>query len=462
MPTSNFKLFDENKANMLSDQEYETNNQRLNGVQQGIASSQLQNKTMYQVALMTYAIAQLMVQNGVDASDQAAVSAFVDNLNKTLVQKVKDKASEQDLLGFNDRDKYVSPGVFAAAAASEDEVVSGIGDKKYITPVTLWKALAALNSKAFVLKQVFTSSGTYTPTPGKVKCVIVAVGFGGDGGNNQTNVVGIANSNTVFSASGGGGGGAIVITNDILMNALPSNRNIVIDRNSKKVDVFGGYISAAPGCKGGDNVKRSRSNSSTLLWSGSAKGGAGGSGSEKPVGAVEFVGGSGGDGGQSVLLSNGDWTALDNKINGKDGSDAPTASNDSVGIVICAGGGGGRGACNRIETTPTGKVFHSGKGGNCGNNAGGVAHTLEFTMELHCGASGGSGATYNSAGLASNALVSSYSYEYYSVARNADNLIGAGAGGHGGAVGAYSETIGSKLTPGARGGTGAVFIYENV
>lgn len=35
MAGTNFKLFDENKANMLSDQEYNTNAQRLNGVQRG-------------------------------------------------------------------------------------------------------------------------------------------------------------------------------------------------------------------------------------------------------------------------------------------------------------------------------------------------------------------------------------------------------------------------------------------
>ena len=46
MPTNNFKLFDENKANIMSDTEYNKNTQRLNGVQAGVASSQLQNKTL--------------------------------------------------------------------------------------------------------------------------------------------------------------------------------------------------------------------------------------------------------------------------------------------------------------------------------------------------------------------------------------------------------------------------------
>lgn len=35
MAETNFKLFDENKVNMLSDQEYNINTQRINGVQGG-------------------------------------------------------------------------------------------------------------------------------------------------------------------------------------------------------------------------------------------------------------------------------------------------------------------------------------------------------------------------------------------------------------------------------------------
>ena len=38
MASTNFKLFDENKTNMMSDTEYNINTQRLNGVQVGIAS----------------------------------------------------------------------------------------------------------------------------------------------------------------------------------------------------------------------------------------------------------------------------------------------------------------------------------------------------------------------------------------------------------------------------------------
>lgn len=97
MPTNNFKLFDENKANMMTDEEYAINQQRLNGVQSGVASSQLQNKTLYQTALMCYALAQLMAANGYDANDANAVSTFVNNLSSSVLQKVADKASVDDV-----------------------------------------------------------------------------------------------------------------------------------------------------------------------------------------------------------------------------------------------------------------------------------------------------------------------------------------------------------------------------
>ena len=97
MASSNIKLFDENKGNMLTDTEYNISTQRLNGLQTGIASSQLQNKAMYQASLMAYAIAQLMLANGKNANDADAVSTFVNNLLASIVQKVADKATKQDI-----------------------------------------------------------------------------------------------------------------------------------------------------------------------------------------------------------------------------------------------------------------------------------------------------------------------------------------------------------------------------
>lgn len=116
MASTNFKLFDENKTNMMSDTEYNINTQRLNGVQAGIASSQLQNKTLHQTSLVAYSIAQIMMQNGYDANDSAAVSAFVGNMSNSLLQKVLDKATSAEAQAGTITNKWVSPATLKAAA----------------------------------------------------------------------------------------------------------------------------------------------------------------------------------------------------------------------------------------------------------------------------------------------------------------------------------------------------------
>lgn len=116
MASTNFKLFDENKTNMMSDTEYNINTQRLNGVQAGIASSQLQNKTLHQTSLVAYSLAQIMMQNGYDANDSAAVSAFVGNMSNSLLQKVLDKATSAEAQAGTATNKWISPATMKAAA----------------------------------------------------------------------------------------------------------------------------------------------------------------------------------------------------------------------------------------------------------------------------------------------------------------------------------------------------------
>ena len=115
MAASNLKLFDENKANMLSDEEYNTNTQRLNGVQTGVASSSLQNKTLYQTSLVAYAIGQLMIANGKDATDSAVVSTFVANMDATMLQKVKDIATTEEAQQGLLNTKYMTPALTKVA-----------------------------------------------------------------------------------------------------------------------------------------------------------------------------------------------------------------------------------------------------------------------------------------------------------------------------------------------------------
>ena len=115
MASSNIKLFDENKGNMLTDTEFNISNQRMNGLQTGVASSKLQNKAMYQASLVAYAIAQVMMQNGKNANDTDAVSAFVANLSGTMLQKVYDAATTAEAQAGVATGKWMSPALVKAA-----------------------------------------------------------------------------------------------------------------------------------------------------------------------------------------------------------------------------------------------------------------------------------------------------------------------------------------------------------
>lgn len=126
MPTSSFKLFDENKANMLTDSEYSSNAQRLNGVQSGVASSKLQNKFQYQASLVAYAIAQLMVQNGYDATDSTAVTTFVNNMSNTMLQKVIDKATDAQAKEGTNNTKWMTPALVKSEITELAPMVSAI------------------------------------------------------------------------------------------------------------------------------------------------------------------------------------------------------------------------------------------------------------------------------------------------------------------------------------------------
>ena len=71
MANSNFKVFAESvsSTNVVTDAEYATNTQRINGVVPGLASADLHNKLYKQATIMAAALAQVIVEQGQDALD---------------------------------------------------------------------------------------------------------------------------------------------------------------------------------------------------------------------------------------------------------------------------------------------------------------------------------------------------------------------------------------------------------
>ncbi|ELQ1268303.1 carbohydrate kinase [Escherichia coli] len=173
----------------------------------------------------------------------------------------------------------------------------------------------------WVNTRVFTSSGTYTPTPGTKRIRVTITGGGGGGGGCQA----ISNNETFFGAGGGAGGTIISI--------------IIPTQNSYPVTIGAGGaggVSATNGTSGGNSVFAS------LIAPGGAGGGKvgvtntnGGNGGVPSTGDIRITGGNGGDG-QSGNIS----------VSGEGGTSY-------------WGGGGRAGAGGGVS----GKAYGSGGGG---------------------------------------------------------------------------------------------------
>ena len=192
MASSNIKLFDENKGNMLNDTEFNISTQRLNGLQTGVASSQLQNKAMYQVSLVAYAIAQIMMQNGKNANDTDAVSAFVANLSGAMLQKVYDIATTEEAQAGVSTGKWMSPALVKAAidtlAAKAQNILSDKTKAMYslgtdAVPDDVFASIADTQGLNKYMEMLTESQQWTVPSTflGK-KLKIFAVGGGGGGG----------------------------------------------------------------------------------------------------------------------------------------------------------------------------------------------------------------------------------------------------------------------------------------
>ncbi|HAJ5586041.1 TPA: phage tail protein [Escherichia coli] len=169
--------------------------------------------------------------------------------------------------------------------------------------------------------RVFTSSGTYIPTPGTKRLRVTITGGGGGGGGCQA----ISNNETFFGA-GGGAGGTVIIT--------PTLTN---DRHPVTIGAGGaGGVGAKAGLKGGD------SSFGSVIAPGGEGGGKsgvtntnGGNGGVPSIGNIKIIGGCGGDG-QSGNIS----------VSGEGGTSH-------------WGGGGRAGAGGGVS----GKAYGSGGGG---------------------------------------------------------------------------------------------------
>ena len=130
--------------------------------------------------------------------------------------------------------------------------------------------------------RVFTSSGTYTPTPGTKRIRVTITGGGGGGGGCQA-----TSNNETFFGAGGGAGGTVITT-------------LILTKDSYPVTIGAGGaggVSATNGLKGGDS-----SFGSVIAPGGEGAGKVGvtntngGNGGVPSTGGINIIGGNGGDG----------------------------------------------------------------------------------------------------------------------------------------------------------------------
>ncbi len=157
------------------------------------------------------------------------------------------------------------------AKASTQEVIQYLGLSDASGYVGRW-----LNTR------VFTSSGTYTPTPGTKRIRVTITGGGGGGGGCKA-----ASNNETFFGAGGGAGGTIISIMTPTQNSYP----VTIGAGGA------GGVSATNGTRGGNSVFAS------LIAPGGEGGGKvgvtntnGGNGGVPSTGDICITGGDGGDG----------------------------------------------------------------------------------------------------------------------------------------------------------------------
>lgn len=192
--------------------------------------------------------------------------------------------------------------------------------------------------------QVFTTSGTYTPTSGAKKIVVEVLGAGGGGGSSSA-----ANTSANGLGTGGGGGGYA----KSYLTSVPASQSVTVGVGGAAASNGGassfGSIIANGGTAGANNLNATYQSGVTQL-----RGGFGGTASGGNIINAR--------GGMSIQAL---WTSAGNCISGAGGSSHFAGTTIAIGGAAAAGdsgtlGNGGSGA-NSSGTT---SVLAGGSGGN--------------------------------------------------------------------------------------------------
>lgn len=289
MAKNDFKAFATGKnANVMPQEEWEALPALLSGFTAGKASSAQVNKAIRQASFITAALAQYTAnKSGLDVLDDGDLNGFISKMEAALGKDFQAlDATLTALAGLAtaaDKLPYFT-GNDTASLTTLTNVGRNILDKASTQAVIQYLGLSDASGYVgrWLNTRVFTSSGTYTPTPGTKRIRVTITGGGGGGCGCKA-----ASSNETFFGAGGGAGGTTISTMTLTENSYP----VVIGAGG------GGGVGASVGYKGGD------SSFSSLIAPGGEGAGKpgitntnGGYGGVPNIGDIRITGGDGGDG----------------------------------------------------------------------------------------------------------------------------------------------------------------------
>lgn len=208
-----------------------------------------------------------------------------------------------------------------------------------------------------IATQTFSSSGTYTPTPGMLYCLVRAVGAGGGGGG--------ADANPGATSSAGNGGGAGSFSEGAFSAAtIGASQTVTIGAGGTGgsgaqggtggVTSFGALMSCNGGIGGGQGPARSAVAATLVIGAGGSAGSGGYNNFRGQPGGVAIASSGGGNSGFGGMSFYG-------------GGGSPVINASGAGSSSAANGAGGGGAASLVNT-----AFAGGNGGN------GYVEIIEF------------------------------------------------------------------------------------
>lgn len=312
MAKNDFKAFaTDRNANVMSQEEWEALPALLSGFTAGKASSAQVNKVIRQASFIAAALAQFVSDKTQrDVLDNGDLPGFVELLGSGFAVEY---LSRKNPFGDIKADGTVQ-------TALEN---LGLGDESgYVGRL--------LNI------QVFTSSGTYTPTAGTTRIKVKAVGGGGAGG-------GAVPTSTGVSAGGGGGSGAYAegyytsgfsgLT--VTIGAGGASASGAVGGNGGTTS-FGALIS----CPGGGGGQIGTASNTTIVYS--SQGAPGGT----PTGSGLIVSGKGQPGQNGAAIGTAGIGIAGIGSPSPFGGGGTQAVNGNNGAPAASYGSGGGGTCN--------------------------------------------------------------------------------------------------------------------